>query len=204
MPLLERRVRDLFKPRRNATAGFLSTRGNLNIEEHNPPSPPLPPPLSLDRLFHCDDLTFGNPIKLTVHYSGPPVEPNLFVLSPLLPDDWSEDVDDLPPEACLATDFQSAEGEMILNVKNGSIPLGISNAVRFNTSYAYVGFSNETIFSCEINDTFSNNEIIDRCADIHPEKADLNFFLLLMNGLRVVFTKAVAFNTILTVRTLLF
>lgn len=44
MPLLERRVRDLFKPRRNATAGFLSTRGNLNIEEHNPPSPPLPPP----------------------------------------------------------------------------------------------------------------------------------------------------------------
>lgn len=38
-PLLDRRTRDLFNrgATRHATAGFPSTRGNLNIEEHNPP-----------------------------------------------------------------------------------------------------------------------------------------------------------------------
>lgn len=48
-PLLVRRARDLFNrgAMRHATAGFPSTRGNLNIEEHKPPpntSPPLTPP----------------------------------------------------------------------------------------------------------------------------------------------------------------
>ena len=36
------------------------------------------------------------------------------------------------------------------------------------------------------------------------EKARLNFYLLVMNSVRVVFTKCLAFNTILTIRTMLF
>ncbi|PWA19248.1 hypothetical protein CCH79_00014546 [Gambusia affinis] len=36
------------------------------------------------------------------------------------------------------------------------------------------------------------------------KKAKLNFYLLLMNGVRVVFTKALAFSTVLTIRGLLF
>lgn len=35
------------------------------------------------------------------------------------------------------------------------------------------------------------------------EKAKLNFYLLVMNGVRVLFTKTLAFNTILTIRGLL-
>ena len=49
-PLLDRRTRDLFNrgATRHATAGFPSARGNLNIEEHNPPLTTAPPP-RLDR-----------------------------------------------------------------------------------------------------------------------------------------------------------
>lgn len=44
-PLLDRRTRDLFNrgATHHATAGFPSTRGNLNIEEHNPPHHCAPP-----------------------------------------------------------------------------------------------------------------------------------------------------------------
>ncbi|KAM8727653.1 uncharacterized protein trdc [Acanthopagrus schlegelii] len=69
--------------------------------------------------------------------------------------------------------------------------------------YFYAGFSNETIYSCEINGMSTNNENVDLCADLHPEKAKLNLYLLLMNGVRVVFTKVLAFSTIFTIRAVL-
>lgn len=69
MPLLDRRARDLFKPRRRATVGFLSTCGNLNIEEHNPPSLP---PLRLDRCHSFTSLTWKNLCSRWDKKSDPP------------------------------------------------------------------------------------------------------------------------------------
>ncbi|XP_071348607.1 uncharacterized protein [Trachinotus anak] len=159
------------------------------------------------RPYHCDPLIFGNPIKLTVTPSDPsPVEPNLFVLSPLLPEGWlGRAPDTLGPDVCLATDFRPQAGEMLLNVASGSVSLNTSSAVLSpkQNKYFFAGFSNETIYSCEMQKTSSNNDV-DRCADLHPEKARLNFYLLVMNGVRVLFTKTLAFNTILTIRAVLF
>lgn len=42
-----------------------------------------------------------------------------------------------------------------------------------------------------------------RLSHVCVEKAKLNFYLLVMNGVRVLFTKTLAFNTILTIRGLL-
>ncbi|XP_042284178.1 uncharacterized protein LOC121908328 [Thunnus maccoyii] len=50
----------------------------------------------------------------------------------------------------------------------------------------------------------TNNCNLDLCKDVHPEKARLNFFLLVMNGVRVIFTKTVAFSTLLTIRAMIF
>lgn len=95
---------------------------------------------------------------------------------------------------------------MVLNVrKKRQINYNTSNAVisEEEKGYYYAGFANETIYSCELNGTSSNNENIDLCADLHPEKAKLNLYLLLMNGVRVVFTKVLAFSTIFTIRAVL-
>ncbi|XP_074544222.1 uncharacterized protein trdc [Halichoeres trimaculatus] len=94
---------------------------------------------------------------------------------------------------------------MVLNQKDGPVTMTTANAVLSTSqkTYVYAGFSNRTIYSCEINGT-SGNYIADLCADLHPENARLNFYLLLMNGIRVVFTKAVAFSTLLTIRAVLF
>ncbi|KAM7379870.1 hypothetical protein PAMP_005387 [Pampus punctatissimus] len=53
MPLLDRSVGISSSTVPCATAGFPSTRGNLNIEEHNPPSPLLPPGLDAARCPSC-------------------------------------------------------------------------------------------------------------------------------------------------------
>lgn len=88
------------------------------------------------------------------------VKPNLFVLSPLLPKDWVGEPEDLPPEACLAAGFRPKDGEMILNVNNGSLSVNTSNAVMSKEmkSYFFAGFTNKTIYSCELHDSMSNNE----------------------------------------------
>ncbi|XP_070774772.1 uncharacterized protein trdc, partial [Enoplosus armatus] len=148
---------------------------------------------------------FGKAISLTVHPKDPaPVEPTLFVLSPLQPEGVS--VNKLADEVCLATNFRPKDAEMDLNVKEGQVTLNTSKAVlsQKEKTYVYAGFTNQTIYSCELHNTSANNDNVDNCADLHPEKAKLNFYLLLMNGLRVVFTKALAFNTILTIRAALF
>ncbi|KAM7379871.1 hypothetical protein PAMP_005388 [Pampus punctatissimus] len=136
-----------------------------------------------------------------------PVKPNLFVLSPLQPKGgWGVPPDKLGPEVCLATSFSPKTGQMVLNVKEGPIALNTTNAVlsiKQNT-YFYAGFTNQTIYSCELNNRSSNNDNIDLCTDLHPENAKLNFYLLLMNGVRVLLTKTVAFSTLLTIRAMLF
>ncbi|XP_040911796.1 uncharacterized protein LOC121193520, partial [Toxotes jaculatrix] len=151
---------------------------------------------------------FGDPIKLTVIPEDPsPVDPRLFILSPLQPDGWvGKAPGTLGPDVCLATGFRPQASEMILNVQNGSESLNTSSAAlsRNLNTYFYAGFSNETIYSCEMHKAFTNNKNMDLCADLRPEKAKLNFYLLVMNGVRVVFTKALAFSTILTIRALLF
>ncbi|XP_028988197.1 uncharacterized protein LOC114844776 [Betta splendens] len=154
-----------------------------------------------------DDLTFGNGIRLNVLPSeSSPSKPNLAVLSPLLPRNWVGDPKDLPPEVCLATNFRPRQGQMVLNVNNGPDFVNTSSAVlsKKQKSYVFAGFSNRTIYSCELHDSVSNNEQIDLCDDIYPGKARLNFLLLLMNGARLVFTKTLAFNTVLTIRAMMF
>ncbi|XP_056247584.1 uncharacterized protein LOC130178951 isoform X1 [Seriola aureovittata] len=128
-------------------------------------------------------------------------------MSPLLPEGWmGKAPDSLGPDVCLAAGFRPQVGEMVLNLKNGSVALNTSSAAlsRIQNKYFFAGFTNETMFSCELHGASSDNDNIDRCADLHPEKAKLNFYLLQMNSVRVVFTKALAFNTILTIRAVLF
>ncbi|TDH06378.1 hypothetical protein EPR50_G00132720 [Perca flavescens] len=152
------------------------------------------------------------PISLTVTPTGPPMDPNLFILSPLQPDSWNRtSQDSLGPEVCLATDFRPKDSEttddMVLNQKDGPVTISTTNAPLSKTqnrNYVFAGFTNRSIYSCEMKGTAENNDNRELCADFHPEKAKLNFYLLVMNGVRVVFTKTLAFNTILTIRSVLF
>lgn len=91
---------------------------------------------------------------------------------------------------------------MDLNVKDGKVSMNTTSATVSpkDDAYVYAGFTNQTIYSCELNGTSSNNDNVGLCADLHPEKAKPNFYLLIMNGLRVLFTKSLAFSTILTIR----
>uniref|UniRef100_A0A096LR30 Uncharacterized protein n=1 Tax=Poecilia formosa TaxID=48698 RepID=A0A096LR30_POEFO len=94
---------------------------------------------------------------------------------------------------------------VVLNQKGGPVNVSTDDAVLSkDETYNFAVFSNETIYSCGMNGTFGNNEADDECGSIYPEKAKLNFYLLLMNGVRVVFTKALAFSTVLTIRGLIF
>ncbi|KAM4716426.1 uncharacterized protein trdc [Anableps anableps] len=146
--------------------------------------------------------------SLTDSYAtdGPSVTPSLFVLSPLQTPGYPlKTADELGPDVCLVTDFRPKGGDVVLNVKDGQVNVSTDNAVLSkNNTYHFVAFSNETIYSCGINGMIGNNEADDECRSIYPEKAKLNFYLLLMNGVRVVFTKALAFSTVLTIRGLLF
>ncbi|KAM7399981.1 hypothetical protein PAMA_004600 [Pampus argenteus] len=111
---------------------------------------------------------------------------------------------------------------MVLNVREGPVTLDTNSAVLSikQSTYFYAGFTNQTIYSCELNNRSSNNDNIDLCTDVHPgelshtpehpavqqqtENAKLNFYLLVMNGVRVLLTKTVAFSTLLTLRAMLF
>ncbi|XP_078028943.1 uncharacterized protein LOC144464975 [Epinephelus lanceolatus] len=128
----------------------------------------------------------------------------MFVLSPLQPE--GQENYTRGPEVCLATDFRPQVGTLVLNAKEGSFNMSTSEAVLSTTqkTYYYAAFTNQTLHSCELHGTPGNNEIIELCADIHPERAKLNYFLLVMNAVRVVFTKTLAFNTILTIRAVLY
>ncbi|XP_042371987.1 uncharacterized protein LOC121965946, partial [Plectropomus leopardus] len=136
--------------------------------------------------------------------ADPPVAPTLFALSPLPPEGTS--ADSPGPDVCLATDFRPKVGTLVLNLRDGPVNVSTSNAVLSTKkkTYFYATFTNQTLHSCELYSTPGNNEIIDLCADVHPDKSKVNFFLLVMNGVRVVFTKTLALNTLLTIRAVLF
>ncbi|XP_041805683.1 uncharacterized protein LOC121615401 isoform X2 [Chelmon rostratus] len=161
------------------------------------------------RLNHCDALVFGKAIRLTVHpQDQSPVDPILFILSPLQPEGVR--ADEPTDEVCLAAGFRPKEGKMVLNMKDRQVNVSTSNAVlsRTTKSYFYAGFTSETIYSCELHNTRTDNDnvhhdAVDLPAEPRPEAAKLNFFLLVMNGVRVIFIKTLAFNTILTIRAVL-
>lgn len=91
----------------------------------------------------------------------PKTTPSLHLLTPLAPSAYPPlPADALGPEVCLATDFYPKEGEMIMNVRGGPVSVNISNAVLSTKtkSYYFVGFSNETIHSCELLGVSTNNE----------------------------------------------
>ncbi|GLD72811.1 uncharacterized protein AKAME5_002413600 [Lates japonicus] len=150
-------------------------------------------------------------------------KPELFVLSPqgLSRSETNNDV-------CLATNFRPKTGEMVLNFHNSSQTVSTSEAVLSlkEKSYFFAGFNTNTIKSCELlgesaqrkepepeipcksrdhdDQTPRQVEPDEPCVDLHPEKSKLNFYLVVMNAVRVVFIKTLAFNTIFTIRAVLF
>ncbi|XP_041659583.1 uncharacterized protein LOC121520275 [Cheilinus undulatus] len=153
-------------------------------------------------LYHCDAITFGKGIRLTVNPKDPaPVEPTLYVLIPQQRE--GVPLDQVGDHVCLATDYRPKDDEMVLNGRESGVTMTTSSAAvsKETGTYYYPGFTNKTIDSCELNSTYTNND--DICAEIQPENAKLNFSLLLMNGIRIVLTKAVAFSTLLTMRAIL-
>ncbi|XP_054891576.1 Ig heavy chain Mem5-like [Poeciliopsis prolifica] len=149
---------------------------------------------------------WGKGTTVTVKPAGPDISLSLFVLSPLSSPDFPlKTADELGPNVCLVTDFRPKGEEVVLNGKGDPVNVNSTDAVLSkDNTYNFVAYSNKTIYSCEMNGTFGNNEADDKCGSIYPEKAKLNFYLLLMNGVRVVFTKALAFSTVLTIRGLIF
>lgn len=90
--------------------------------------------------------------------------PTLFVLSPLQPEGLSGSSPANPgPDGCLATDFRPKEGEMVLKMNDGSqqVTLRTSKAVLSpeRKAYFFAGFSNKSIKSCELHNTFSDKKI---------------------------------------------
>ncbi|XP_035988904.1 uncharacterized protein LOC105922417 [Fundulus heteroclitus] len=70
-------------------------------------------------------------------------------------------------------------------------------------TYYYAVFKNN-IESCSLDRKSSKDETGEEFESIYPENAKVNFYLVLMNGVRVIFTKAVAFNTIMAIRAVIF
>lgn len=104
----------------------------------------------------CVDLVYH---ALDSRADTTPVAPTLFVLSPLHPE--GVPLSELADEVCLATNFRPQGEDMVLNVrKKRQINYNTSNAVisEEEKGYYYAGFANETIYSCELNGTSSNNE----------------------------------------------
>ncbi|KAK2822906.1 hypothetical protein Q5P01_022971 [Channa striata] len=114
---------------------------------------------------------------------------------------------------------------MVLRVDDSSDPITqeTTNAVLHTKmkTYFYAGFTSKTLESCELHNTKAQREPekapcptetsaqspaqeTETLVGVYPEQAKENHFLLLMNGIRVVFTKTLAFNTLLTIRSLLF
>ncbi|CAB1435069.1 unnamed protein product [Pleuronectes platessa] len=129
------------------------------------------------------------PSRLTVQPQDQShVKPSLFILSPLGPGGCLRRGG---PGVCLAAGFRPRDGEMVLNWVNGSIPLNTSGAVSVTSTDNHVD-------SCD-----GVNSEVDSCEEVDSESVRFNSHLLLLNAARVVFTKAVAFSSLLTIRALL-
>ncbi|XP_067109845.1 T cell receptor alpha chain MC.7.G5 [Osmerus mordax] len=165
--------------------------------------------------------TFGIGISLTVNPNDrSPIAPSLSILTPLSGD---------AEEVCLATGFFPKDGQMQLTLRDATnVSLHTKKAVMsFSAkSYYFAGFSSKSIQSCSMNgitvekkydepvetlpatvETIASSCTVETIAD-EIEYADfimkINFSSILVNGLRVVFAKAVAFNVLLTVKVLVF
>ncbi|XP_053293826.1 uncharacterized protein LOC128454436 [Pleuronectes platessa] len=162
----------------------------------------------------CYAYTFGAAIRLTVQPQDQShVKPSLFILSPLGPGGCLRRGG---PGVCLAAGFRPRDGEMVLNWVNGSIPLNTSGAVRSlkQNTFFFTGFNDGPISSCEMDSVTSTdnhavdscdgvNSEVDSCEEVDSESVRFNSHLLLLNAARVVFTKAMAFSSLLTIRALL-
>lgn len=98
---------------------------------------------------------------MCVNADSAPVEPALFVFSPLQPQDSEgTSADALGPDVCLATDFRPKENELVLNLRGGPLNMSTGGAAMSLTrkTYFYAGFINETIHSCELNNTAGNHD----------------------------------------------
>ncbi|XP_075993284.1 uncharacterized protein trdc [Genypterus blacodes] len=62
-------------------------------------------------------------------------------------------------------------------------------------SFFYAGYSAEELESCELNRVTTK--------EMEKDKSRLSYFLLLLHGLRVLFTKTLVFNVLFTIRALL-
>lgn len=63
-------------------------------------------------------------------------------------------------EVCLATNIKNKDDQMDLNVKDGKVSMNTTSATVSpkDDAYVYAGFTNQTIYSCELNGTSSNND----------------------------------------------
>ncbi|KAM9718621.1 uncharacterized protein ACNS7B_019750 [Menidia menidia] len=94
---------------------------------------------------------------------------------------------------------------MVLNLGAGPTALTTAGAALSTASggFYYAGVSNSTVHSCQLLGAAASNTADDLCEDLYPEQARLNYYLLVLNSVRILLTKAVAFNTLLTARALL-
>ncbi|RVE61357.1 hypothetical protein OJAV_G00169920 [Oryzias javanicus] len=106
-------------------------------------------------------------------------------MSPLLPPNSNLKTSEDFPDVCLASDFRPN-----------------ANAGTHGYEILFAAFSNETMDYCSANDAFSNHRNVDICENIHPGNATVNFYLLIMNAVRVVLTKVMVISTLLTIKAL--
>ncbi|XP_029930650.1 uncharacterized protein trdc [Myripristis murdjan] len=179
-------------------------------------------------LYHsANPLTFGKRIRLTVLPRDPKdVKPTLSILRPQV----GGGSNTTGPQVCLAASFYPRGGTMVLTGSAGREERSTSDAplCTATKTYFYVGVSKNSFSSCELNGTTENYiEPVTTAATTPttttppvttratpPAPADpyrgavpvnrkLNSQLLLMNGLRLLFTKTLAINMMLTIRAVL-
>ncbi|KAG7523780.1 hypothetical protein JOB18_003138 [Solea senegalensis] len=132
-----------------------------------------------------------------------PLDPSLFILSPLHHTHITTAGDSPHLDVCLAAAFRPREGKMYLDVSDRLLPLDTGGAVLHprDNSFFFTGFSNENISSCGLHNTSIRRLSADD--DEYPDDVKVNSFLLLMNAARLLLIKTVAFNTLLTIRALI-
>lgn len=89
----------------------------------------------------------------------PVIPPTINILTPLQPSP-PQPAEKQGPEVCLAANFYPRDGEMIMNVQGEPVSVNTTNAVLSpkTKTYYFVGFSDKTIHSCELQGASSSNE----------------------------------------------
>ncbi|KAG7273401.1 hypothetical protein CRUP_037463, partial [Coryphaenoides rupestris] len=144
-------------------------------------------------LQHCDGLLFGEAISLDVLFKDdtPHVAPTLFTLHPVNGDVGA-------PQVCLATGFYpdvSADvvvtGGQQVNTYKAISPKG--------KSYFFAAIpQGGNIDSCRMKDTYPTTHPV--ALNPTADQARLNWYWLLTDSLRLIFTKTLALNMLLVAR----